>query len=64
MHGSERLRNADLHRELTMLARRIDFEWLRKAVEKTDELVDLQRRNVQKGLSLDRFVVTQRWGLG
>ena len=62
-HGGHALRNADLRRELATLAHRVDFDWIRRAVGKTDELVELQRRNVQKGLSIDRFVVTQRWGL-
>ena len=63
LHGRPVLRNPDLRRELSGLAQRIDFDWIRRAVKKTDELVELQRRNVQKGLSLDRFVVTQRWEL-
>jgi DNA polymerase-3 subunit delta' len=63
-NGSEeqarRVRNADLRPALERLARQLSFEWLREATAQVDDLAGLQRRNVQKGLTLDRFVVTLR----
>ncbi|MBA3975162.1 MAG: DNA polymerase III subunit delta' [Candidatus Solibacter sp.] len=61
--GSESLRNRDLLDRLSAVAARISFDWLRQAVELTDELVTLQRRNVQKGPSLDNLVLKLRGSL-
>lgn len=58
--GGGRLRNDDLRPALEKLAARIDFEWLRTAVETADEIEGLQRRNVQKGPTLDSYVVRLR----
>lgn len=58
--GGARLRNSDMHTEIEHLARRVDFDWIREAVKRIDELVDLQRRNVQKGPSVDQLVVGLR----
>ncbi len=54
------LRNFDIQRELDGLVRVITFEWIQKAVKKTDELVDLLRRNIQKGIALDAMVLELR----
>lgn len=54
------LRNFDIHRELEALSRVIDFEWMWKAVRKTDELLDLLRRNIQRGIALDAWVMEMR----
>ena len=62
--GSESIRNRDLMDRLSAVAGRVSFDWLRQAVELTDELVTLQRRNVQKGPSLDSMVVKLRASLG
>jgi len=59
-NGDVALRNPDLARELAALAPNIRFEWLRKAVLKIDELVELLRRNIQKGLALDALVLDLR----
>ncbi len=59
-NGGSALRNPDLGRELSGLATRVRFEWLRKAVGQVDELVHLLRRNIQKGLALDALVVALR----
>ena len=59
-NGGVALRNPDLARELAALAPNIRFEWLRKAVLKIDELVELLRRNIQKGLALDALVLDLR----
>jgi hypothetical protein len=59
-NGGGRIRNADIAPALERLASRVSFEWIRTAAGQVDEIVGLQRRNVQKGLTLDSFVVTQR----
>jgi DNA polymerase-3 subunit delta' len=51
------IRNADLRKDLAAVASAISFEWIRTAVKKVDELVDLLRRNIQKGLALDSLVL-------
>lgn len=61
--GSEAIRNRDLMERLSAVAARVSFDWLKEAVELTDELVTLQRRNVQKGPSLDNMVVKLRGSL-
>jgi len=61
--GSDSIRNRDLMDRLSQVASRVSFDWLRRAVELTDELVTLQRRNVQKGPSLDNAVIELRAGL-
>src|SRR5580698_2787318 len=50
-------RNADIGNELKAVAARVSFDWLRRAVEKVDELVVLVRRNIQKCFSLDAWAV-------
>ena len=54
------LRNFDIQRELEGLARVVTFDWIQKAVRKTDELVELLRRNIQKGIALDAMVLELR----
>ena len=49
------VRNADIASELEAIAQRISFDWLRRAVEKVDELVELVRRNIQKSIALDAW---------
>ena len=61
--GSDSIRNRDLIDRLCPVAARISFDWLRQAVELTGELVTLQRRNVQKGPSLDSLVLKLRGSL-
>jgi hypothetical protein len=61
LHGGGRdIRNGDLAAPLAALAGRVSFAWLREAVAQADELTGLQRRNVQKGLTVDSFVATLR----
>jgi DNA polymerase-3 subunit delta' len=55
--GAASGRNADISSELKAVAARVSFEWLRRAVEKVDELVDLVRRNIQKSIALDAWAV-------
>ncbi len=60
MHHGVSVRNQDIAGELERLASRVSFEWLRQAIASADELIGLQRRNVQKGPSLDHMVMTLR----
>jgi hypothetical protein len=43
--------------ELQAIARKVSFDWLRRAVEKVDQLVELVRRNIQKSIALDAWAV-------
>jgi DNA polymerase III subunit delta' len=58
--GVSTIRNDDTRTELEALARRVSFEWVRSAVGKVDELVELVRRNIQKSLALDALAVELR----
>jgi DNA polymerase III subunit delta' len=59
-HGEGEIRNRDIRGELETIARKVDFAWLRKAVAKTDEMVELVRRNIQKGIALDALIAELR----
>jgi DNA polymerase-3 subunit delta' len=59
-HGVSSLRNDDVRADLEALSRRVSFEWVRSAVAKVDELVELVRRNIQKSLALDALAVELR----
>jgi DNA polymerase III subunit delta' len=59
-HGIRSVRNDDLHRELEALAGRVTFGWLRAAVGKVDELIELARRNIQKSIALDALAMELR----
>jgi len=59
-HGHDAVRNRDIRPALEELARAVSFDWIREASRRVDEMVALQRRNVQKGPTLDAFVVAQR----
>ncbi len=52
-HGVAAIRNDDLRGELEAIARHVSFEWLRAAVVRIDELMELVRRNIQKSVALD-----------
>jgi DNA polymerase III subunit delta' len=54
------IRNADIRRDLEVLAGRVSFRWIRAAVERADELSALVRRNIQKSIALDAMVVELR----
>lgn len=58
--GTGHVRNADVRADLAVLARQVDFAWIRRAVGKVDELVELLRRNIQKGIALDALVAQLR----
>ena len=55
--GVPSVRNADIAADLENIAAKVSFDWLRRAVEKVDELVDLVRRNIQKSIALDAWAV-------
>jgi DNA polymerase-3 subunit delta' len=59
-HGVSEVRNQDVAGELGSIAAKVSFDWLRAAVERVDELVNLARRNIQKSLALDAFAVQLR----
>lgn len=59
-NGTTAIRNEDLRGDLGMLAGRVSFDWLRAAVARTDELMELVRRNIQKSIALDAFAVQLR----
>jgi DNA polymerase III subunit delta' len=56
-NGVAAIRNDDIRPDLEALARRVNFDWLRAAVERAGELVELARRNIQKQLAFDAFAV-------
>lgn len=59
-NGIAAIRNDDLRRELEALAGRVSFDWMRTAVGKIDEMMELVRRNIQKSIALDAFAVELR----
>ena len=60
-HGTAgEVRNRDIAAPLAQLAGAVTFEWLRAAVRKTDELMHLLRRNIQKNIALDALVLELR----
>jgi DNA polymerase III subunit delta' len=58
--GGGGLRNEDMKPQLAALADRVSFNWIRKAVAKTDELAELVRRNIQKNIALDALIMDLR----
>jgi DNA polymerase III subunit delta' len=60
--GAGEIRNRDIRGDLEALARKVDFGWIRKAVAKTDEILELVRRNIQKGIALDALIAELRTG--
>jgi DNA polymerase-3 subunit delta' len=53
--GVPAVRNADIGPDLQNIAQKVSFDWLRRAIEKVDVLVDLVRRNIQKSIALDAW---------
>ena len=58
--GGGEIRNGDIRRELEPLAARVEFAWLRRAVDKVDEISRLIRRNIQKTIALDAVIAGLR----
>ncbi len=59
-NGAGTIRNDDIREDLDALSRRVGFDWLRRAVAKVDDLVELARRNIQKQLAFDAFATELR----
>ena len=59
-NGAGDIRNEDIRVELEALSTRVSFAWLRQAVAKVDDLVELARRNIQKQLAFDAFATELR----
>ncbi len=58
--GHGEVRNADIADGLGKLAAGVTLDWLRAAVRKTDDLMQLLRRNIQKNIALDALVLELR----
>jgi DNA polymerase III subunit delta' len=58
--GAADIRNQDIRRELEALASTLAFAWVRKAVERVDEVALLVRRNIQKTIALDSLIMDLR----
>ena len=58
-HGGE-IRNPDAAQVLAAVSARVRFDWIRAAVAKTDELMSLLRRNIQRSIALDAMVIELR----
>ncbi len=54
------IRNTDLRTELAALADRVSTRWIIRAVKKVDEIAELLRRNIQKGIALDDLIIELR----
>ena len=59
-HGYPAPRNPDLRQDLEALAQRVSFDWLRQALARVDELVEMARRNIQKSIAFDALAVELR----
>lgn len=59
-NGMSAIRNPDLRAELEVLARKLSFDWQRRALARIDELVELARRNIQKSIAFDALAVALR----
>lgn len=60
LHGAAAVRNADIQRDLEALTAKVSFDWLRKMLTRADELVELERRNIQKSIALDAIAAGLR----
>lgn len=58
VEGGTRIHNSDQAERLKSIATRVTFDWIRAAVNLADEIGNLQRRNVQKGLIADHVAVS------
>ena len=60
--GIPDIRNVDIRRELDALTGKVEFDWIRRAVKKVDEVAELIRRNIQKTIALDALIMELRSG--
>jgi hypothetical protein len=56
--GNAALRNPALRKELEAVSKKVDFSWLRRAVQGFDDLYARARRNVNRQLGLDAVAVS------
>ncbi len=60
--NSGEIRNTELRKEMSLLASRVSFNWIRSTVAKVDELMSLLRRNIPKSLALDALILNSKIG--
>ena len=60
MHGREAQRNRDITDSIATLASRVSFTWIARAIASLDELVSMVRRNIQKTIALDAWIINLR----
>ena len=58
--GAAGIRNQDIRQQLEPLAAAVQFAWIRRAVARVDEIVDLLRRNIQRSIALDALIMELR----
>ena len=58
--GTGDIRNQDIRGELELLAGKLQFAWIRKAVARVDEIAEFVRRNIQKTIALDSLIIELR----
>lgn len=58
--GTGDIRNQDIRSELELLAGKLQFAWIRKAVARVDEIAEFVRRNIQKTIALDSLIIELR----
>jgi DNA polymerase-3 subunit delta' len=63
LNGRNDIRNRDIEANLRALAGKVSFHCIRNAVKKSDELMELMRRNIQKSIALDALAVEMRRAL-
>jgi len=54
------VRNTELERDLRSVANNTTFEWIKTAISRVDEVLNLLRRNIQKSIALDALVLSLR----
>lgn len=59
-NGRAPVRNPDVARQLQAIAQQVDFNWIRNATTRVDELVEFMRRNIQKTIALDALALELR----
>jgi DNA polymerase-3 subunit delta' len=62
-NGRDGIRNRDIEAKLRSVASKVTFRWIREAVRRADELMELVRRNIQKSIALDALALEMRRGL-
>lgn len=58
--GQRALQNPDVADELKAIAKAVSFRWIDEGVKQVDEISQLVRRNLQKGIALDGLAIELR----